>query len=358
MEIELIEPSTELTVQDRAAAALSTTKTSLDLATLVLKSIEITVVNSKDGREQCHRAAMVLADTRIAISKISKAARDDATKFSKAVIAEEELLIAITKPEEIRLLALRDAWDKQVAAEKAAKELAEQQAVAAVRKKIADITSLPVYASDSSKDIDATANALIDMEITLEEFGDFAGEAMQAKSDALDSLIRMARDAALKEEQAAALAAQAKAQAEQAQQLAEERAAFQVEKDAFAAKQAAEEKAKLDAAAAIKAAEDKVRADAAAAEKAVADAARAKLDAEAAAERKRLDDIAAAERAEEQAFAEKGAADDKRVRDKAHYMLASLVAIVRLTDGSQPIDYPGALMVARLAVEQVNGVAV
>lgn len=34
--------------------------------------------------------------------------------------------------------------------------------------------------------------------------------------------------------------------------------------------------------------------------------------------------------------------------------VAALRAIVKITDGSQPIDYPGALMVARYALSEVQ----
>ena len=82
---------------------------------------------------------MALASARIAISKTGKAARDDATKFSKAVIAEEASLIEITAAEEKRLLALRDAWDEQVAIEKAAKEQAERERITEIHRRIAEI---------------------------------------------------------------------------------------------------------------------------------------------------------------------------------------------------------------------------
>lgn len=36
-------------------------------------------------------------------------------------------------------------------------------------------------------------------------------------------------------------------------------------------------------------------------------------------------------------------------------LLAALQAIVKITDGSQPKDYPGALMVARVAIAKATG---
>ena len=39
----------------------------------------------------------------------------------------------------------------------------------------------------------------------------------------------------------------------------------------------------------------------------------------------------------------------------APYLLSALEAIVKITGGSQPIDYPGALMVARAAIAKSKG---
>ena len=93
--MELAEkPSTELTVQDRAALALASDKTRQELMIMATKTAHLVEIKNKAGRDEIHSAAMVLAGARIAISKTGKAARDDATKFSKAVIAEEAALIA------------------------------------------------------------------------------------------------------------------------------------------------------------------------------------------------------------------------------------------------------------------------
>ncbi|MFX8160626.1 hypothetical protein ABTL01_19900, partial [Acinetobacter baumannii] len=73
---------------------------------------------------------MTLANARIAISKAGKEARDDATKFSKAVIEEEKRLIAIIEPEEDRLRGLRDAWDAEREREKLANAEAEKRRIA------------------------------------------------------------------------------------------------------------------------------------------------------------------------------------------------------------------------------------
>lgn len=112
--------STALTVVERAALALGTTKLEGDLRTLATKHADIKVIKDKAGREQCHSAMMDLQNTRTAITKTGKTARDDANAFAKAVISEEGRLIAIIEPEEKRLRSLRDGWDDAREAEAAA----------------------------------------------------------------------------------------------------------------------------------------------------------------------------------------------------------------------------------------------
>ncbi len=139
--IELIEEpkTTALTVTARAALALSSEQTRKDLQELVAKSANIVEVKNTAGREECHGAAMALVRARTTITKTGKAAREDAAAFQKAVIAEEKALIAITEPEETRLLALRDKWDAARAAEKAEAERIERLRIEQIHLRIADI---------------------------------------------------------------------------------------------------------------------------------------------------------------------------------------------------------------------------
>lgn len=148
MNIEMIEqkPSTALTLQQRAAVALGSAQIRIDLAEMAKKSLGITEIKNAAGRAECHSAAMALADARIAITKTGKAAREDAVKFGKAVIAEEESLISITSPEEKRLLALRDAYDAKIAAEKAERERLERARITAIHERIAEIRGYGVLA--------------------------------------------------------------------------------------------------------------------------------------------------------------------------------------------------------------------
>ena len=321
MNIELLnEPSTELTVQARAAIALSSTKTRQDLIAMAAKSVHLVEIKNKAARDEIHGAAMALVSARTAISKTGKAARDDATKFSKAVIAEEASLIAITEPEEKRLLALRDGWDEVVAAEKAAKEAAEKARVIAITERIAGIRQYVELAAScrTSERIQLLQDKLAELVIEgFEEFqeeAELAGKQAGAKVEELltAKLEQEAEQARIKTEQAEAAAKLAAERAE----FAAQQAAAKIEADKMAALIAernaafeAETKRQNDVLAAERAAQ------AAEQQRAFKEAkdAQDKLDAEHMAERKRF----AEEKAAFEAQVANQAAEAKRVAEQA-----------------------------------------
>jgi hypothetical protein len=211
MNIELLEqPSTELTVQDRAALALSSDKTRADLAALVLKSARIIEIKNRAGRDECHSATMALVKARTAISAKGKTARDDATKFSKAVISEEASLTEITTPEEKRLRAMTDAWDAKEAhaKEKLAEAVRVQAAIIQARIDSLDFDMELIGAT--AERIQRDMALLHSTEVSLEIFGARAGEAQQVKTETLENLGRLhattlateLRQAAMAEQQA------------------------------------------------------------------------------------------------------------------------------------------------------------
>lgn len=310
------EPSTELTVQDRAALALSSGKTRLALFDMALRSRHLIEVKNKAARDEVHSAAMALAGARIAIAKTGKAARDDATKFSKAVIAEEASLISITQPEETRLLALRDGWDTVVAAEKAAKEAAEAARIAGI---VSRITTIKEYAALAAG---CRTAARVDELLTklslfsLVDFEEFTDEASAAHLDSVNRVL------AIFDEKTAQEAEQARIKAEQAEAAAK----LAVDRAEFEAAQAAA-KAKADEAAALL---DQQRADLAADAKRQSDTLAAQHAAQVAEQQRALqvakqeqdqrDTEAAAERqkfAEEKAAFEAQVAEAKRLTEQA-----------------------------------------
>lgn len=276
MDIELLnEPSTELTVQGRAALALSSDKTRKDLIAMAAKSAHLVEVKNKAARDEIHSAAMVLVSARTAISKTGKAARDDATKFSKAVIAEEASLIAITEPEEKRLLALRDAWDEVVAAEKAAREAAERTRVMGITERIAGIRQYVelVASCRTVERMQALQDKLAEMKIEgFEEFEDEARQVWQQTGAKVEELLNAKREQEAEQERIKA------EQQEAALKLARERDEFRAQQ-AAAKEEADRLAAQVAAMQAAQAAKAKAEADAAAAELAIQ---RAAFEAEAA----------------------------------------------------------------------------
>jgi hypothetical protein len=215
--------SKELTVPERAAVALGAPKYEQEIRDLVAKTVTITEVKNKDGREQCHGAMMTLKNARVAIEKAAKAAREDATAFSKAVIAEEKRLVALAEPEEARLQGLRDAWDAEIAREKAAQAAAEQARVNGIQAKIDEIKDCVVIAT--GKSADEIASAIAELEstaITLEEFGEFSGAAQAAQVATIAKLGEMLAAQQAHEAEAARIAAEREALERQRAELAEQ----------------------------------------------------------------------------------------------------------------------------------------
>lgn len=291
-------PSTAVTLAQRAAVALGESANAAKLRDLVSKSAGIVAVTNQDGREEAHRAGMVLLKTRTSIAAKGKAAREDATAFSKSVIALEKELIAIVEPEENRVLALRDAFDVRLAEEKAAKAAAERARIDAIKAAIAEIKDLPLQSAGMpSADIELAASDLQDRDISADFFAEFVDEAKIATTCAIAKLRELASKAAQAEQAAreaeeARLAEVARIEADRAE-LARQRA----ENEHIAAEQAAEAKRLADLAA-----EQEL-------------AARRQRDADAA-ERDRLARMAAQRLADEQAAANaeqaRVAAENKR----------------------------------------------
>lgn len=216
-----------LPVAERAALALASTKTEEHLKTLATKHQTITVIKDKAGREQAHNAAMELQKARTTIEKIAKEARDDATKFSKAVIAEEKRLIAITEAEEKRLFSVRDTWDAEQERIRQAKVLAEQQRVERINKKIEEIASFPLGIADA--DSGSMGLIISDHELMLaddswfDEFDEFANKAKFVMGEAIAKAKAMHAAAVTRE-------LEAKRVAEESARLAEERAKLDAER--------------------------------------------------------------------------------------------------------------------------------
>ena len=254
---------TSLPPAARAALALNSTKTERELRELATKHAGIQVIKDDAGREQAHRAAMEVKKARTSIERTGKEARDDATKFSKAVIAEQNRLVAIIEPEEQRLLALRDGWDTEQEKIREAAAAAERFRVEQIMGRIEAIKGFARMALDCR-----TSAAVIRLQEGLAKadltgMDEFDAQAMQAFAETADALAKIreqreaeeaerARIKAAQEAEAARLAAEraelerqrieaaAKANAE-ADRLAKERAALEAARVEFEQRRAAHE---------------------------------------------------------------------------------------------------------------------
>ena len=287
-----------MTVQQRAAVALESSKAAAELQALAESSKGITAITNRAGRDECHSAAMAATKARTGIVQAGKAARDDATRFSKAVIAEEARLVAIIQPEESRLKALRDEWDAEAAREKAAKAEAERLRVLEITQRIALMklaASNAAHFSVSSEGAAGILSAVEEIEID-SSFAEFFGEAKETHAAAVAE-IRATVEAKHASEAAAAKAQNelilAKIAAEEADRIAEQKrkeeaAADKAKADAEAAERAERERAEAAARKAELEKADELRrieAEKLAAERKALDDARAKFDAEQAAAR-------------------------------------------------------------------------
>jgi len=225
----MTEQTQALTLPERAAVALNSTEHERKLVELAQGSKSITEITNPAGREQCHSARMALKRVRVDVEKIGKAAREDATAFSKAVIAEERRLIGLIQPEETRLESIQNSWDEKVAAEKRAKIEAEQRRIAVIKDRIEiDIRGAVVAAADMpSTDIACVIEGIEAIAID-DTFAEFKQQAEGAKATTLVRLHGLHTAAVKREEEAARLARERaelerQRQAQEAQQAAQER---------------------------------------------------------------------------------------------------------------------------------------
>lgn len=295
----------------RAALALKSQKTETDLRELVQSSADITAVLDADGRDQAHGIAMRLRTARTTIEKAGKTAREDATAFSKAVIAEEKRLIEIVTPEETRILALRDGWDAEQERIQAEKIAAERRRTEAHEAKLAAIARIPASMIGKPAAEVLTKHDELAQTVVGGEWEEFADQAEAAYNDAADQLQALYRDKLAAEEEAQR---QREAQEAERQRIAAEQAALTIQREqqAEAAREMARQKAELDAAReAIEAAKREAEAE----RQREADAQAAIAAANAAEVKRQLDELANARAALE---ADKLAASEANQREHDH----------------------------------------
>jgi hypothetical protein len=299
--------STQLTVQERAAVALRSSKAEAELRSLVDSSKGITAPTNKAARDECHSAAMAAAKARTAIISAGRAARDDPAKFCKAVISEEARLVAIIKPEEDRLKSLRDEFDDEQDRIKAKKAEENRARVERILSRIEQIKKLAIRAAHFSASAERAAELLaVARETEVDAtFAEFYGEAVEAKASAIAEISEVvhakgAAEAAAKKAEADRVEterlrriadAEAKAKADQEAKEREEARKAEDAKRAEADRIAAEQRKAEDA---KRAEADRIAAEQRKAEDAKRDAEQAVIKAEIDAKLKAIADAEAA----------------------------------------------------------------
>lgn len=302
----------QLTVIERASSVLKFDETKAALLPLVEASARIVSITNGAGYQEAQSARMKLRNTRVEIEKRGKAAREDATAFSKAVIAKEKELVGVISPEEDRLQSLQDEWDTAIARERAAKAETERLRVFAIRQHIDAIRAMPLRAVGVASATIAELLQSVSEPLTFDA-QEFTAEARAAQADALTALTAALEVAKADEERREQ---ERKDREAEAQRIAEERAEL-ARLRAEQESRAAEERARI---AAEREAEEKRQLDALLARIEADNKAAAEREATAAAERDRLaEELRMQRAAEEQARAERMAAEaaERAIRQKA-----------------------------------------
>lgn len=331
MEIELIERPTSTAIAEYSPTAAALAELKSRLADVAYD------VSTGKGMDIAKKDRAEVRGLRTALEAKRVELKAPALERSRLIDAEAKALTA-------ELVALETPIDQQIkaeenrkAAEKAAKEQAEREKSAMVQRELDSIkegvlccVGMPAFG------IAMTREALAKVEISLELFGERAGEAAQAKAQALAKLDEMHAAALAREAEEARLVAE---RAEMARLRAEQEARDKAERERIAAEQKAEadrlaaerkafEQEQAAARAEAKKLEDadrarrdeedrKAREARATEDKRIADA-RAVLEAEQRAARKVEQDRINAEAAIERKRLDDEAAEARRLADEAH----------------------------------------
>lgn len=133
---------TTLPPEARAAIAMESTATEQYLTGMATAHTGITEAKDKAGRDQAHRAAMQLMQARLAVEKTADDAKADAKRIVAGINAECTRLVAIVKPEEVRLKGVRDEWDSEQARIKEAEAEAKRKRIEAINQRIFEIRDI------------------------------------------------------------------------------------------------------------------------------------------------------------------------------------------------------------------------
>ncbi len=256
-------------------------------------------VATTKGMDAAKKARAEVRGYRTSLEALRKEIKAPALERCRLIDEEAKRITAELEKIEDPIDALIKAEEKRKEAEKAEKERIERERVAAIQDRIKSISLLPArHVGQPSHVIELAMHDLDQLDIELDEFAEFTGQAIQAKTEAFSALENMrismiaheAEQERLEAERKAMEEAKAKAEAEAAEQRrieAEKLAAERAELERLRAEQEA-------AAAAAKAEKDRIEAEF----RAEIERKRAEHEAVMAAEREEQQRIAAKLRAE------------------------------------------------------------
>lgn len=183
-EVAVIPPKPP-TVIERAMSVFVGVPSEESLRELAKGSATITAITNQAGYDQCHSSRMALKNARLEIVRTGEAGREDAVQTSKAIIARQKTLIAITLGEECRLEVIQKAWDDRIAAEKEAKIQAEIARAARLQKRIEELRGCQTLSPSSGSQLILEHIADLEGIQADESFEEFQQQAIEAKTTAL-----------------------------------------------------------------------------------------------------------------------------------------------------------------------------
>lgn len=167
-----------------------------------VKDLAIADADDKKGYEVVRRARLDLREIRIAIQKKGKSMREDANRYSKAVIAEEKRLVSLIEPYESKLSEMEEAYDAEQERRRAE---AEAKRLEDLQKRVSVLLKLGFELDESDYYVDNEMSIGVEsvQTMTEQEFNQFihkAREVYEAKKREEEAQRILERNAARKQE--------------------------------------------------------------------------------------------------------------------------------------------------------------
>ena len=239
--------NTEITHQIKEYSA---TEAALNELRQKYQGVQFDVVTTA-GDKAAREARQTLVKLRTGLEAKRKELKGPALEYAKRIDTEAKRIETAIRELEEPIDAQIKAEEQRKAAEKAEKERIERERVAAIRSKIERIKGIAFESrNDDSEQIALTLFDVKNLQITEDEYAEFAAEAKQAQAMSVVELEDLLQEVKAREVQAAELAAQRaeleRIRKEQAAREAAERAAREEEARKLAAERAEFERQKAE----------------------------------------------------------------------------------------------------------------